>query len=194
MLRAPLRDTNATRDVNDDARASGMKQTILMTNGDARSEARRRVSFKNVGDEGVHAKVTVVGACDVMFLCVSLCVCVCETRVLVLTCACVMGDRDDAVGAVTRSASGGGGGGGSRGETGGDVCASREPTRTITNETRHWASGERSTVYDQGVYSRDYEAEEFERYGCVEWFGVWGWGVRGAIRAGERRAHRRGGG
>ena len=74
MIRAPLRDTNATRDVNDDARASGMKQTILMTHAGARSEARRRVSFKNVGDEGAHGKVTVVGACDVMFF---LFVCVC---------------------------------------------------------------------------------------------------------------------
>ena len=88
MLRAPLRDTNATRDVNDDARASGMKQTILMTNGDARSEARRRVSFKNVGDEGVHAKVTVVGACDVMFLCVSLCVCLRNARAGADVCVC----------------------------------------------------------------------------------------------------------
>jgi hypothetical protein len=89
MIRAPLRDTNATRDVNDDARASGMKQTILMTHAGARSEARRRVSFKNVGDEGAHGKVTVVGACDVMFFFV--CVCVRDARVLVLTCACFYG-------------------------------------------------------------------------------------------------------
>ena len=157
MIRAPLRDANAMRDVDDDARAMrGTPRTSLMTDVGARADGRRRVSFKDVGDA---PKVTVVGAFRFEFFCVLSCVCVCVTRVLIDVC-CANARRVDAAGAVTRGARGGGGGGGGWGKTSRDVCAAREPTGTIARETRHGAPSARSTVLDQGVHSGDYEAEE----------------------------------